>query len=155
MRLAVATDHRGVALKDALVACLREAGHEVDDLGSHGAASVEKRVWQMHRVMDFPHSGDLWVISAVYEDGTVAALEELVGSHGGVGGEQTDAFVFHPPDMEVPETRNAIDVFHILDRHRGAPVVEKPVATGMSRSPIWTSLEPGTCLVNQVRSASA
>ncbi|MEZ4396091.1 MAG: ribose 5-phosphate isomerase B [Candidatus Krumholzibacteriia bacterium] len=41
MRLAVATDHRGVALKDALVACLREAGHEVDDLGSHGAASVD------------------------------------------------------------------------------------------------------------------
>jgi hypothetical protein len=55
------------------------------------------------------------VISTVYPDGTVAALEELVGNHGGLGGEQTDAFIFHPADMEVPETRNATDVFHILN----------------------------------------
>jgi len=33
----------------------------------------------------------------VFEDGTVAALEELIGNHGGLGGEQTDAFLFiHP-----------------------------------------------------------
>lgn len=91
----------------------------------HGAATVEKRVWQLRRVMEFPSAGDLWLISTVYEDGTVAALEELIGSHGGVGGEQTDAFIFHPPDMEVPETRNSVDVFHILDSHRNAPVVER------------------------------
>jgi hypothetical protein len=91
-----------------------------------GAATIEKRVWQMKRVMEFPSAGDLWVISTVYPDGTVAALEELIGNHGGVGGEQTDAFIFHPPDLAVPETRNAIDVFHILDGHRGAPVAEKP-----------------------------
>ena len=87
-----------------------------------GAADVEKRIWQMRRVMDFPHAGDLWVISTVYEDGSVAALEELIGSHGGVGGEQTDAFILHPGDWDVPETRNSIDVFHILNQHRGAPV---------------------------------
>ena len=46
--------------------------------------------------MDFPHAGDLWLISTVYPDGTVAALEELIGNHGGLGGEQTDAFIFHP-----------------------------------------------------------
>ena len=56
----------------------------------------------------------------------MAALEELIGSHGGVGGEQTDAFIFHPPDMDVPETRSSMDVFHILNNHRGTPVVEKP-----------------------------
>ncbi|MFO7632020.1 MAG: Yip1 family protein, partial [Caldilinea sp.] len=60
-------------------------------------------------------------------DGTVAALEELVGNHGGLGGEQTDAFVFHPADMAVTETRNATDVFHILNNHRGKPVAPKPV----------------------------
>lgn len=108
----------------------------------HGAASVEKRVWQMRRVMDFPHAGDLWVISTVYEDGTVAALEELIGSHGGVGGEQTDAFVFHPGDMDVPETRNSTDVFHILNNHRGVPVVEKPV-TVEERGTDWA---PSTLL---------
>jgi len=87
-----------------------------------GAASIEKRVWQLKRVMEFPSAGDLWVISTLYPDGTVAALEELIGSHGGVGGEQTDAFLFHPPDLEVPETRNSTDVFKVLNARRGAPV---------------------------------
>ncbi len=59
-------------------------------------ASVEIARWQVRRVMDFPHAGDLMVISTVYPDGTVAALEELIGNHGGLGGEQTDAFLFHP-----------------------------------------------------------
>ena len=78
--------------------------------------------------MEFPSAGDLWLFSTIYPDGTVAALEELVGSHGGVGGEQTDAFIFHPADMEVPETRCSTDVFHILDSHRNTPVVAKPVS---------------------------
>lgn len=93
----------------------------------YGVASLEKRAWQVRRVMDFPHAGDLMLISTVYADGTVAALEELIGSHGGIGGEQTDAFIFHPPDLVVPDTRNSIDVFMILDQHRGAPVVAQPV----------------------------
>ena len=88
-----------------------------------GAGSLDLRIWQLKRVMEFPNAGDLWLISAVYEDGTVAALEELIGSHGGLGGEQTDAFIFHPPDMDVAPTRNSIDVFHRLDAHRNAPIV--------------------------------
>lgn len=114
--------HTGeVVGEDPLIPYAPESGH--------GAASIETRVWQMRRVMEFPSAGDLWIISTLYPDGTVAALEELVGSHGGVGGEQTDAFIFHPPDLVVPEeTRSSMDVFHILDKHRGAPVVEKPVA---------------------------
>ena len=88
----------------------------------HGAATIETRAWQVRRVMDFPHAGDLMVISTDYEDGTVAALEELIGNHGGLGGEQTDAFIFHPADMEVPHTRSSIDVFHVLNNHRGTPV---------------------------------
>lgn len=91
-----------------------------------GAGSIEKRVWQLRRVMEFPSAGDLWLISTIYPDGTVAALEELIGNHGGLGGEQTDAFIFHPPDMIVPETRCSTEVFHILDNHRNAPIVEKP-----------------------------
>ncbi len=87
-----------------------------------GAATLDNRIWQLRRVMDFPSAGDLWLISTIYPDGTVAALEELVGSHGGVGGEQTDAFLFHPPDLVVPETRCSTDVFHILDAHRNTPV---------------------------------
>ena len=84
----------------------------------YGACSLDTRVWQVKRVMDFPSAGDLWLISTHYPDGTVAALEELVGNHGGMGGPQTDAFIFHPPDLKVTETRNAIDVFTIFDAYR-------------------------------------
>jgi uncharacterized membrane protein YvlD (DUF360 family) len=82
----------------------------------------EFRAVQVRRVMDFPHAGDLMVVSTVYPDGTVAALEELIGSHGGMGGEQTDAFLFHPGDMVVPATSNSADVFAILNARRGAPL---------------------------------
>ncbi|MCP4362447.1 MAG: hypothetical protein GY796_30950 [Chloroflexi bacterium] len=100
------------------------------DSHAYGHASIETRVWQVQRVMDFPHAGDLMVISTVYPDGTVAALEELIGNHGGLGGEQTDAFLFHPPDMEVTPTRNSTDVFHILNGRRGQPVIEVEKVVG-------------------------
>lgn len=104
----------------------------------HGAATIEKRVWQLRRVMDFPHAGDLMVISTVYPDGTVAALEELIGNHGGIGGEQTDAFIFHPPTIAVPDTRNSIDVFHILNNRRGQPYVEPPVQPAPAETDAWS-----------------
>ncbi len=110
------------------------------DPNAYGHASIEKRVWQVRRVMDFPHAGDLMVISTVYPDGTVAALEELIGNHGGLGGEQTDAFLFHPPDVVVPDTRNATDVFHILNGVRGAPVPAKVEApqSGPAEISAWS-----------------
>jgi uncharacterized membrane protein YvlD (DUF360 family) len=109
----------------------------------HGAAPLETRIWQLRRVMDFPSAGDLWLISTIYADGTVAALEELIGNHGGVGGEQTDAFIFHPADVDVPATRCSTDVFHILDRHRNAPVVQQPAAAKGITIPSWA---PSTLL---------
>ena len=104
----------------------------------HGAATIEKRAWQVRRVMDFPHAGDLMVISTVYPDGTVAALEELIGNHGGIGGEQTDAFIFHPPTLDVPDTRNSIDVFHILNNRRGQPYVEAPAKPVKAETDAWS-----------------
>ncbi len=41
MRIALSADHAGVDLKDALAAWLGEAGHDILDLGTHGAASVD------------------------------------------------------------------------------------------------------------------
>ena len=41
MRIALAADHAGVELKDLLVAWLKEAGHEVRDLGTNGPDSVD------------------------------------------------------------------------------------------------------------------
>ncbi|HET9353163.1 MAG TPA: ribose 5-phosphate isomerase B [Sphingomicrobium sp.] len=41
MRIALAADHAGVDLKDLLVEWLRESGHDVADLGTHGHDSVD------------------------------------------------------------------------------------------------------------------
>jgi len=41
MRIVIAADHNGVALKDHLVKRLADEGHDLDDLGSHGDATVD------------------------------------------------------------------------------------------------------------------
>jgi ribose 5-phosphate isomerase B len=41
MRIALAADHAGYELKDALAGWLREAGHDITDLGTNGAESVD------------------------------------------------------------------------------------------------------------------
>ena len=41
MRIALAADHAGFALKDELAEWLREAGHDVLDLGTNGPESVD------------------------------------------------------------------------------------------------------------------
>ena len=96
--------------------------------------------------MEFPNAGDLWLISTVYPDGTVAALEELIGNHGGLGGEQTDAFIFHPTDMPVPETRCSTDVYHILNNHRNAPIIERvkpvePIVSAWAPTTLWQGIK--------------
>jgi ribose 5-phosphate isomerase B len=40
MRVAITTDHNGVAVKERLVAHLRDQGHEVDDRAAHSGADV-------------------------------------------------------------------------------------------------------------------
>jgi uncharacterized membrane protein YvlD (DUF360 family) len=82
---------------------------------------VDLRAGQLRRLADFDNSGDLILNSTLFPDGTVAALEELIGNHGGLGGEQTDAYMFHPGDMHVPETRNSYEFKSILDSRRGLP----------------------------------
>lgn len=41
MKIAIGADHAGVTLKDHLRGVLEELGHDVDDLGTDGAASVD------------------------------------------------------------------------------------------------------------------
>ncbi len=41
MRIVVGADHRGYELKDEIGAALKQAGHEVLDVGTHGADSVD------------------------------------------------------------------------------------------------------------------
>jgi uncharacterized membrane protein YvlD (DUF360 family) len=55
------------------------------------------------RTDGFPHCPDL-VVNSTYWESTdeVAAFEELVGSHGGMGGTQSFPFLLHPADLELP-----------------------------------------------------
>lgn len=58
----------------------------------------------LRRSDGFPHCPDLMVNSTYWaEFGEVAAFEELVGSHGGMGGTQSFPFVLHPSDLSWPE----------------------------------------------------
>ena len=58
------------------------------------------------------HAPDLLLLS-LYDPvmGEVAAFEELIGSHGGLGGPQTEAFVLHPAEwtMDADVPLGAID----------------------------------------------
>jgi len=41
VRIAIAADHNGIALKDHLIGRLTAAGHQVDDLGASGGETVD------------------------------------------------------------------------------------------------------------------
>jgi type I phosphodiesterase/nucleotide pyrophosphatase len=65
------------------------------------------------RHQEAAHVGDLVLIScvdAVTEE--VAAFEELVGSHGGLGGWQTEAMLVHPEHWPITDTLDGPDGIH-------------------------------------------
>jgi len=44
----------------------------------------------------FPHSGDVIVNGALLENGLVVTFEDQAGTHGGLGGPQTESFIVYP-----------------------------------------------------------
>ena len=59
------------------------------------------------------HCGDLVAISMFdAETDEVAAFEELIGSHGGIGGPQTEAFILHPAEWTVDEPLVGAEAVH-------------------------------------------
>jgi uncharacterized membrane protein YvlD (DUF360 family) len=80
-----------------------------DPLARYGSGAAEA----LRRHARYQHVGDLVVISRV--DPTteeVAAFEELVGCHGGLGGAQTDALLLHPSSWTVEEPLDGSDAVH-------------------------------------------
>jgi uncharacterized membrane protein YvlD (DUF360 family) len=70
-----------------------------DPLAAFGPNAAQ----HVRRTDSFPHCADLMVNSKLWpEFGEVAAFEELVGSHGGLGGTQGFPFVLHPSDLPWP-----------------------------------------------------
>jgi uncharacterized membrane protein YvlD (DUF360 family) len=70
-----------------------------DPLAPYGPNAAE----HVRRTDGFEHCADIMVNSTYWaETGEVAAFEELVGSHGGLGGTQSKAFVLAPRAWEIP-----------------------------------------------------
>jgi uncharacterized membrane protein YvlD (DUF360 family) len=90
---AVALGARGVNFLDAG----RVEGE--DPLAPYGPNAAR----HLRRTDSFPHCPDVLVNSSYWDEtGEVAAFEELVGSHGGLGGTQSHPFVLHPADLPWP-----------------------------------------------------
>ncbi|MFX0078205.1 MAG: alkaline phosphatase family protein [Candidatus Hermodarchaeota archaeon] len=87
-------------------------------LTPYGNEGVRRQ--QLLRLAEFPSSGELILISPVYEDGSVAAFEELIGNHGGIGGDQTNAILVHPVEFKVESEKiiNSEQIFEVLDQVR-------------------------------------
>jgi hypothetical protein len=70
-----------------------------DPLAAFGPNAAD----HLRRTDSFAHCADLMINSTLWpEFGEVAAFEELVGSHGGLGGMQSFPFVLHPSDLPWP-----------------------------------------------------
>ncbi|WP_298460839.1 alkaline phosphatase family protein [uncultured Cellulomonas sp.] len=78
------------------------------DLGTDAVDGVDplrpfgpRAVSDLRRLASLPGCADVVVHSTVDAGGTVHPFEELVGSHGGLGGPQNRAFLAHPTELAV------------------------------------------------------
>ncbi len=71
-----------------------------DPLADYGPRAAEA----LRRLAAFPNAGDLILLGAVDRvTDEVTAFEELVGSHGGLGGRQMEPFILCPTDLQLAD----------------------------------------------------
>ena len=90
------------------VAVGRDGAHFLDEGLVEGVDPLapfgEHAVTGLRRLDAMEHCGDMVAISMLDpETDEVAAFEELIGSHGGLGGPQTEAFILHPTEWPIDE----------------------------------------------------
>jgi len=93
----------------------------------------------VRRTDGFPHCPDLILNSTYWDDlDEVAAFEELVGSHGGLGGAQSYPFVLHPVDLEWPDEPviGAESIYHIFKGWQADIAANQPTQSGDSAMPV-------------------
>ncbi|WP_049797348.1 alkaline phosphatase family protein [Kribbella flavida] len=138
-----------VAIGRAGVHVLRSGRIEgVDPLAPYGPLAAAS----MLRQAEMPHNGDVVVVSRLDEfTDEVAAFEELVGCHGGIGGWQTEAVLVHPRRWVVEQAPVGSDAVHELligwldqlgqRRRPETPTVDEPAEAGRVDSPKDASVE--------------
>jgi uncharacterized membrane protein YvlD (DUF360 family) len=94
-------EHGAVVLGASGARYLEEGRAEGDDpLAPFGEGAAR----HLLRTSGFPHCADIALNSTYWpESGEVAAFEELVGSHGGMGGTQGHPFVLYPARLAEPK----------------------------------------------------
>src|SRR4029077_13332733 len=100
--LLVRSDEHGAAVLGASgVRFLSEDRCEGNDPLAPFGANAGRHVL---RTDGFAHCPDIVLNSTYWSDSDeVAAFEQLVGSHGGLGGTQTFPFLLHPIGLELPD----------------------------------------------------
>ena len=93
------------------------------------------------------HAPDLLLLSQYDPElGEVAAFEELIGSHGGLGGPQTEPFILHPVEWQLDEEvpLGAPAIYRNIRRWLGSIGIElgKPPVAGASAAPTAVSPPP-------------
>ncbi|MCP4168848.1 MAG: phage holin family protein [Chloroflexi bacterium] len=82
-------------------------------LAGFGAKAAD----HLRREDSFPNCPDI-LVNSFYDPATneVAAFEELIGCHGGMGGDQTNPFVLYPSELQLDKEHmvGAADVYHQL-----------------------------------------
>ena len=74
----------------------------------------EHTIMSLKREDAMTHAPDLLLLSQYDpEMGEVAAFEELIGSHGGLGGFQTRPFILHPKEWDARRARAARRAGHL------------------------------------------
>ncbi|PKO06154.1 MAG: hypothetical protein CVU41_08575 [Chloroflexi bacterium HGW-Chloroflexi-3] len=73
----------------------------------------ETAAWQLEKLFSYSNVGDI-VIQSRYnpETGQIPAFENLLAHHGGIGGDQTLAFVLHPEKLHFDRTINDATQMH-------------------------------------------
>ncbi len=65
-----------------------------DPLAEYNNDAVSTEALQ--KLAEYPDSGDVILVGSVLDRGQIVSFENQVGTHGGIGGEQTEAFIIHP-----------------------------------------------------------
>jgi uncharacterized membrane protein YvlD (DUF360 family) len=108
----------------------------------------ETAAGHVRRTNAYPHCPDILVNGTYWTElDEVGAFEELVGSHGGLGGTQARPFVMHPPDLAWPSER----VLGADGVHR----IFRGWLAGLGQTAYASSDEPGESTTTRVAGAAS